>query len=603
VCVLQQCCPRLSIEDSPSNNIDLTLSYGCDCGVSQTCYLSTLQSVISVINDISLLPYLRNFPQNKISKPSIITSVTTMSSTLQRYANGTPLSTMIPEPENSRRYISVVSFNLLAPAYVRPIDSRTGQVQPFAAFEWVKDDAILEWETRKLRLLQSLRSCQANVICLQELQLERSLDTKKLDLPAWIRSMMDDDDYEAILPPQEELEVIAGRNIRVLGLDAAVTCAVLVQIRQWEILKPPSTNNKRNEDTNTCVSVCLRPTSNNKCTLSDSISPVVVTSVHLDATDEKKRVGQLSRCLRRARALIDVSLPQDNNHSGAYSIHSLSTIIAGDMNTEFLMGSCVAGFFNGHEEPTVSDLERECAAALRLPSGTHPSANQLKEWNELHSEASQMVRDYCVSIARVDTGPTRSAYNHDNDQQQMAQWKLDHMVHTLDRFRPIAQWSTMEEDPESCAVGLPNANCPSDHLPIAAVFEVFSAVKLEEENKRALLDNLHCLLETQKHELQELEANLDTELKSIEAQVASCVTAQNTIREDSNTKKAKKRKKGPPPMEIVECMRKRRSQVKSLKAEQRLQRQGMVEPLSNLERLAIQEEFGHSASLWVERGS
>jgi len=31
--------------------------------------------------------------------------------------------------------ISVASFNLLAPLYIRPIDQRTGKVQPFASFE------------------------------------------------------------------------------------------------------------------------------------------------------------------------------------------------------------------------------------------------------------------------------------------------------------------------------------------------------------------------------------------------------------------------------------------------------------------------------------
>ena len=37
--------------------------------------------------------------------------------------------------DNTHNCISVASFNLLAPLYIRPIDQRTGKVQPFASFE------------------------------------------------------------------------------------------------------------------------------------------------------------------------------------------------------------------------------------------------------------------------------------------------------------------------------------------------------------------------------------------------------------------------------------------------------------------------------------
>ena len=40
----------------------------------------------------------------------------------------------------------VLSYNLLAPAFVRPIDLRTGAIQPFAAFQWVSEDVdVLSW--------------------------------------------------------------------------------------------------------------------------------------------------------------------------------------------------------------------------------------------------------------------------------------------------------------------------------------------------------------------------------------------------------------------------------------------------------------------------
>ena len=37
--------------------------------------------------------------------------------------------------DNTNNCISVASFNLLAPLYIRPVDQRTGKVQPFASFE------------------------------------------------------------------------------------------------------------------------------------------------------------------------------------------------------------------------------------------------------------------------------------------------------------------------------------------------------------------------------------------------------------------------------------------------------------------------------------
>ena len=71
--------------------------------------------------------------------------------------------------------LSVVSYNLLAPLYVRPVDARTGSVQAFAAFEWAEPAAErLDWEARRPRLVAELAACGADVICLQEVQFERA---------------------------------------------------------------------------------------------------------------------------------------------------------------------------------------------------------------------------------------------------------------------------------------------------------------------------------------------------------------------------------------------------------------------------------------------
>ena len=63
----------------------------------------------------------------------------------------------------------VASYNLLAPCFVRPVDTRTGTVQEFAAFRWC-DDAILDWQRRRGAITQILTYIRhdCDVICLQE---------------------------------------------------------------------------------------------------------------------------------------------------------------------------------------------------------------------------------------------------------------------------------------------------------------------------------------------------------------------------------------------------------------------------------------------------
>lgn len=79
-------------------------------------------------------------------------------SPLMKTSFGTPLVTSCSDD------ISISSFNLLAPLYIRPIDQRTGEVQAFAAFEWVKDDDLLRNETRLPRLLDCLQQCETDFI-------------------------------------------------------------------------------------------------------------------------------------------------------------------------------------------------------------------------------------------------------------------------------------------------------------------------------------------------------------------------------------------------------------------------------------------------------
>ena len=71
--------------------------------------------------------------------------------------------------------LAVASYNLLAPCFVRPVDTRTGCVQEFAAFKWC-DDAVLDWARRREALATTLGQIaqHCDVVCLQEVEFEKT---------------------------------------------------------------------------------------------------------------------------------------------------------------------------------------------------------------------------------------------------------------------------------------------------------------------------------------------------------------------------------------------------------------------------------------------
>jgi len=235
--------------------------------------------------------------------------------------------------------LSVLSYNLLAPLYVRPVDERTGSVQAFAAFEWAEPAAQrLDWAVRRPRLRAELQASRADVICLQEVQYEAGADGV-FALPDWLRL----DGYALHVPPQRDLAEIASRNLRVLRHEVAVGNAVLVRSDRLCVLD----DGKRSS--NTRVQVVVRGREGGAIA---ALGPTAVASVHLDATDEAKRVKAFARCVEQA---------------SAFGTREL--IVCGDMNTECLPGSCVGAFAAAAAQPSPEDIARECASALRLGGG------------------------------------------------------------------------------------------------------------------------------------------------------------------------------------------------------------------------------------------
>ncbi len=469
--------------------------------------------------------------------------------------------------------ISISSFNLLAPLYIRPIDQRTGEVQPFAAFEWVKDDDLLRNETRLPRLLDCLRQCDTDFICVQELQLERrSEDHGQFVIPLWIKPLIPK--YQVILPPQEQLEKIAERNRRVLLADSAVTNAIFYKPDRWV------KNDDIGDHTTTCITAAFH-------SVDEDAASIVISSIHLDASREEKRCAQIQRCLQQTLSFSHDSYP-------------LPLIIAGDFNCELSSGSCVNAFMTNNistvnEDELKQNKMKECAASLRI-SETSVTVEHMKAWYSLYDEVDKYIYDHCWVLRRVQTGYTRMALDHDdsNDNivsQSLKPWKLDHFLYTSNTLNCAQFWSTLEDDDESTNSGLPNEKVPTDHLPLAAIFKRQPHSRLDEGLRQDLLDRLDAFEAKQDSETRDMNATIDQEKILLEEKLQTQAVIVETP----------KKKKKPAP-EMIAHIRQSRSLKKQLKQKQSEERKQFVTGRCVLERMELQHKLGMTCNEWIEKG-
>ena len=342
----------------------------------------------------------------------------------------------------------------------------------------------------------------------------------------------------------------------------------------------------------------------------DIDDPIVVSSIHLDACNEEKRVQQLQQCL-------------EHSISASTTCYHPACIIAGDYNAELFDGSCLNAFLakdevidlNSIKKAQAEDVDysdnrvKECATSLRLPLGKTPSTDQMKSWDTLHESVTTFIDDKYIFLKRVDTGCTRVAYDHDEDvspnaenvERTMKQWHLDHIVYTPTTLLPIKRWSTLEEDELSSKVGLPNNNIPTDHLPIAALFERKPHPQLSEEAKEKLLSLLdeiesrHTIeLNTQHEEAKRIRSELEHAHLEKQRKVAT-ESNESSEQQQQSTKK----KKVQPPPEIIQHIRNGRNEAKELKMKQKGERDSFISNLTILERMVVQNTFGRKGKVTV----
>lgn len=227
------------------------------------------------------------------------------------------------------------------------------------------------------------------VVCLQEVQFDfNDENSNSFTLPNWLRNL---DGYTVCLPGEKYLQQIADRNERVLANRVAIGCAVLFRSDRLVFVEVPD----KGEDPNTLVSACLMGHPDSEL---HDLGPTAFFSVHLDAQSEEKRVEQMKKCLEKARAL-----------------HTRDAVFAGDMNTECLPGSCIRAYFSS-ESPSADDMARECASALRISGEdeeeneagvntvTELTAEHMEKWKLLWDKAAQAPQEHRMDLQRVPIG-------------------------------------------------------------------------------------------------------------------------------------------------------------------------------------------------------
>merc|ERR1712060_935617 len=179
-------------------------------------------------------------------------------------------------------------------------------------------------------------------------------------------------------------------------------------------------------------------------------------------------------------------------------------------------------------------------------------------------------------------------------------WRLDHILYTSRTLKLWSSWAALEGDPIAAAKGLPNHTCPSDHLPVAAVFQPAPTPSLDDLQKADLLRSLSDLEERQKTE----RVSLTEQLEKLAPALPTVDGAAEMAADDpaqAQTKKSKKAKKSErPSAEMVAYIQDQRRQQRELKNRQKLERSELVDGLSELERDAM--EAITCVVTWVDVG-
>lgn len=235
--------------------------------------------------------------------------------------------------------LSVLSFNLLASCYVRV------EGQPWNAFSYCADEH-LAWENRLPRVLDLLNASGADIICLQEVVVERRALSpgapEEWNLPAWTDQLHG---YKGVLQglKQKEWDKNSERNLRACGSSTPTGVATFYRNERLE----ESSVSKHGSGSGTTLFLrCREQPEPGSAPLE-----VAIANIHL--------VGDPSKSDSHVKALEGVK-----KNLGRQALR----IVCGDFNSECERGSEVANWFadEGFIEVPTGTSWAEPSKALRL---------------------------------------------------------------------------------------------------------------------------------------------------------------------------------------------------------------------------------------------
>merc|ERR1711953_1117439 len=80
---------------------------------------------------------------------------------------------------------------------------------------------------------------------------------------------------------------------------------------------------------------------------------------------------------------------------------------------------------------------------------TEPNAEQLEAWRALRQKASDAAAEHRISLLHVETGPTRSAYDHGQKCGPCVTWRLDHIFFSPRNLCLRSSWTALESEPQA----------------------------------------------------------------------------------------------------------------------------------------------------------
>ena len=162
-----------------------------------------------------------------------------------------------------------------------------------------------------------------------------------------------------------------------------------------------------------------------------------------------------------------------------------------------------------------------------------------------------------LALGRIDTGCTRAAYNHDDDDplrtttsdsnwRTVAQWHLDHILYTPTPLMQVLRWANLEDNKHSRTVGLPNDLVPTNHLQIAAAFDWRPHPQLCEESKGDLIVSMNQIESRHKLELKSKKVKIDRQWAELDKRRAREDKSESTSVESMQTREVRRRKNAVP---------------------------------------------------------